>query len=139
LGDPPPQVHDFNPGITQSGLFWTSIVSSEQVRVDLNSGHATLEVRNLHMKDYADLQNALVGGGPRPVPSVVSYKVEWTANGAINTFDNVAQKFRGEFRDAIARMEWSARTPDFDFVSAPSATSTTDAAEIGRERNGSFY
>jgi hypothetical protein len=36
-------------------------------------------------------------------------------------------------------MVWSARTTDFDFVSAPIATSTTDAAQLGRERNGSFY
>lgn len=98
-----------------------------------------MEVRNLHMKDYFDLQNALVGGGARPVPSVVSYKVEWNAMGAVNTFDNAAQKFRGEFRGASARMEWTARTVDFDFVSAPSSSSTTDAAQVGRERNGSFY
>jgi hypothetical protein len=36
-------------------------------------------------------------------------------------------------------MEWSARTVDFDFVSAPIATSTTDGAELGAGRNGAFY
>jgi hypothetical protein len=91
------------------------------------------------MKDYIDFLNAVVGGGPRPVPSVVSYRVEWEAAGAVNEFDNVAQQFRGEFRDASARMEWSARTVDFDFVSAPIETSTTDAAELGSESNGAFY
>ena len=54
-------------------------------------------------------------------------------------FDNVAQQFRGEFRDATAQMEWSARTVDFDLVSAPIGTSTTDAAALGTERNGAFY
>jgi len=29
-------------------------------------------------------------------------------------------------------------TVDFDFVSAPIGTSTTDAAELGTERNGTF-
>ena len=98
-----------------------------------------MEVRDLHMKDYFDLVNAVIGGGAHPVPSIVSYKVEWTAAGPVNAFDNPAQQFRGQFRDAVAQMEWSARTPDFDFVSAPLATSTTDAAELGFENNGSFY
>jgi hypothetical protein len=98
-----------------------------------------MEVRNLHMKDFFDLENAVVGGGPRPVPSVVSYRVEWETNGAPNVFDNAAQRFRGEFRAASARMEWSARTKDFDFVSAPMATSFEDSAQLGSEENGAFY
>jgi hypothetical protein len=69
----------------------------------------------------------------------VSYRVEWTATGAVNTFDNPLQQFFGIFRNAVARMEWSAQTVDFDFVSAPLATSTTDAAQLGSERNGTFY
>lgn len=98
-----------------------------------------MEVRDLHMKDYFDIENAVIGGGQRPVPSVVSYRVEWNAIGAVNVFDNVAQQFRGEFRDATAQMAWSARTVDFDFVSAPIETSTTNAAELGSESNGAFY
>jgi hypothetical protein len=113
-------------------------VPEDHVDVDLSTGRATIEVVDLHMQDYFDLVNAVVGGGPRPVPSIVSYRVEWTAAGAVNEFDNVAQQFRGEFRNAFARMEWSARTADFDFVSAI-ATSTTDAAQLGSERNGTFY
>jgi hypothetical protein len=128
-----------NPGITQNGLFWTSIVPDDTVSFDLSSGRATLEVRDLHMKDYFDIQNAVIGGGERPAPSVVSYRVEWTAAGPVHAFDNPAQQFRGEFRDAVAQMEWSARTVDFDFVSAPIATSTTDGAELGAGRNGAFY
>ena len=139
MGDPAPQIHDFNPGITQNGLFWTSIVPDDHVQVDLAGGTATLEVRDLHMKDYVDLVNALVGGGARPVPSVVSYRVEWSATGPVNQFDNLAQQYRGELRNAVAQMEWSARTVDFDFVSAPLATSTTDVAQLGHERNGAFY
>ena len=139
LGDPPVQIHDFNPGITQNGLFWTSVVHDDRVSVDLGAGRAVLEVHALHMPDYADFQNAVVGGGPRPVPSVVSYRVVWTATGSASAVDNPAQQFRGTFRSAVAQMTWSARTPDFDFVSAPLASSTTDAAQLGSESNGSFY
>ena len=111
----------------------------DRVRVDLAAGRATLAVRDLRMKDFFDIENAVVGGGEPPVPAVVSYQVEWTAIGGVHVFDNGAQRFRGEFRDAVAQMAWSARTRDFDFVSAPMETSTTDAAELGTERNGSFY
>ena len=111
----------------------------DRVRVDLSAGRAIVEVRNLHMKDYADIENAVVGGGPPPVPSVVSYRVEWIAGGVVHEFDNAAQQFRGAFRDASAQMAWSARTADFDFVSMPLPTSASAAAELGSERNGAFY
>ena len=107
--------------------------------VDLGAGTAVLEVSDLHQKDYFTLENALLGGGPSPRPAVVSYVVRWTAHGAVHEFDNPDQQFRGSFRDATAQMEWSARTPNYDFRSAPLATSTTDAAELGQESNGSYY
>jgi hypothetical protein len=106
--------------------------------VDIASGRAVVEVRSLHMKDYFDFENAIVGSR-QPVPGEVSYRVEWTAAGPVNEFDNVAQQFRGSFRDAAAQMEWSARSVDYDFVSAPLNTSGSAAAELGVERNGWFY
>ena len=42
-------------------------------------------------------------------------------------------------RAALAQMEWSARTTEFEFRTAPLATSTTDAAQLGQESNGSYY
>jgi hypothetical protein len=133
------QIHDFNPGIEQNGLFWTAILPADDVRVDLNAGTATLEAHDLHMKDYGDLENSLTGYAGQPVPSVVSFKVQWTATGNVNNWNNTAQKFRGKFRDALAQMEYKIRTVDFDIVSAPLTDSTTVAAEFGEESNGSFY
>ena len=133
------QIHDFNPGITQNGLFWTVILPAGDVQVDLNAGTATLEAHDLHIKDYGDLENALTGDAGQPVPAVVSFKVQWTATGGVNNWNNAAQKFRGAFRDALAQMEYKIRTVDFDITSAPLADSTAVAAELGRESNGSFY
>jgi len=96
-------------------------------------------VRHIRVKDYFNLENALVGGGAPPQRAFVSFRVVWNAVGDEMRFDNAAQQFRGVFRNASAQMEWSARSGDFEFQSAPLSTSTTVAAELGRERNGSFY
>jgi hypothetical protein len=40
---------------------------------------------------------------------------------------------------ANAQIEFTSTVGDFVFESAPLATSTTDAAQIGQESNGSFY
>ena len=91
------------------------------------------------MKDYGDFENSLTGYAGPPVPAVVSFKVEWRAGGGVNNWNNPSQKFRGEFQDALAQMEYKIRTVDFDITSAPLALSTTIAAELGQESNGSFY
>ena len=133
------QVHDFNPGITQNGLFWTTVVSSDSVEVDLAAGRATLQVEDIAQKDFFDFENAILGNGPAPQPGRVSFRVEWTASGAATDFDNAAQQFRGTFSPAVAQMEWSGRAGDYEFESAPLAASVTDVAQLGSENNGSFY
>lgn len=133
------QVHDFNPGITQNGLFWTTIIAGSSVSADLGAATATYEVHDLTLKDHFDFENAILGNGPNPRSGQVSFKVQWTAAGAVNDFDNPAQQYRGAMRYALAQMEWSGRSGDFEFQSAPLATSTTDAAQLGSESNGSYY
>ncbi|HEY5865464.1 MAG TPA: hypothetical protein VI542_07930 [Candidatus Tectomicrobia bacterium] len=69
----------------------------------------------------------------------------WNATGPVNVFDNAAQQFRGKFRNASAQMEYAGRAGNFQFQSAPLASSTTvtadalPAAELGWESNGAFY
>ncbi len=109
------------------------------VSVNPGAGTAGLMASGVEIKDYGYFENAVVGGGPQPRPSVVSFDVRWTAESAVNEFNNPAQQFRGSVRYALAQMEWTAQTPDYDFESAALATSTTDAAQFGQESNGSFY
>lgn len=133
------QVHDFNPGIRQNGLFWTTVISGDAVEVDLAAGTASMDVTDIQQKDFFDFENAILGNGDTPRQGRVSFRVEWTANGAPLDVDNPAQQYRGTVRSAIAQMEWSGRSGDYEFVSAPLATSTTDAAQLGSCNNGSYY
>ena len=132
-------MHDFNPGITQNGLFWTVVLPADNVQVDLSAGTARLAVDNLHMEDHYSLENSFLGDIEQPTPAVMSFTVVWNMPGSVNHYDNSAQKFRGVFSNASAQIEYSGRSGDFDFQSDPLLSSTTVAAEIGWESNGSFY
>jgi hypothetical protein len=135
------QLHDFNPGITQNGLFWTVVLPADNVDVDLDAGTATLEVHDLHVTDDYTFENSVLHNIGRPsTPAVVSFQVVWNATGGVNVVDNAAQQFRGQFRNASARMEYSGRAGEFEFQAAPLADSTsTEDTELGQESNGSFY
>jgi hypothetical protein len=52
---------------------------------------------------------------------------------------NPANGFAGTFVRGQAEMEWSAAVGDFSFASGPASTSSSLFAEIGHERNGSFF
>ena len=119
-------------------MFWTTVVAADSVHVDAARQSATLEVHDLAQKDYIDLENALFGG-TRATPGRVSFTVQWTADGPAQPVNNPAQRYRAVVRSATAQMEWSARTVDYDFQSGPLDTSTTDAAQLGQESNGSYY
>jgi hypothetical protein len=51
---------------------------------------------------------------------------------------NPANDFAGEYVRGQAQMEWTATVGDFRYVSAPLSTSSSEFAELGHERNGSF-
>jgi hypothetical protein len=133
------QITDFNPGVRQNGLFWTVVLTADAVDVDLAAGTATLRARNLPVKDFHDFENAILGDGAPPTPGMVSFTVQWTASGPSTHVDNPAQMYRADIREAAAQMDFTAVSGDFEYVSAALETSTTDAAQLGFQSNGSFY
>ena len=131
------QVHDFNPGIRQSGLFWTQPVSDEVLDVDLEDGTTTLDVDDLDEEDYHNLLNALQDG-PSDSASV-SFKMRWTAvEPSIKVTDPV-HRFTGKYRISTVAIEWSAKSGSFEFTSDPASSTTNVKSVIGRERNGIFF
>jgi len=128
-----------NPGIAPSGLFWTTALPENAVKVNLGDGSAVMQATNLSVLDFGDFGNSLFGGGVPPVPATVSFTVRWS--GVLDRAKVVSTDtgMTGEFIRNTAQMEWSATVGDFDFVSAPAETSASDFAEIGQERNGTFF
>jgi hypothetical protein len=143
LPGPGNQIHDLNPSaFPPVGLFWTTEIPIAGVDVQLGKGSAILQASNVAILDYGNIGNALFGGGPAPIPGTVSFKVVWSGVDQrvnIKNPDPVFGGFAGEFVRNTAQMEWNAEVGDFTFASDPIATSSSSFAEIGHERNGSFF
>jgi hypothetical protein len=111
VGDPTQQVHDFEPGIAPSGLFWTIPIAPSAIDVDPGSGQARLHAANVPVTDYHDFFNAVGGGGPTPLPSHVSFDVRWSGKGGRQEIRDETFGFTGHY-----------------VTSAPSATPATRSA-----------
>ena len=70
------QVHDFNPGISSTGVFWTAPIERGSVKINLGAGSAALHVADLDVEDYGNVVNALMDG--TSVPATVSFDVSWS-------------------------------------------------------------
>jgi len=117
-------------------------IDGNGIDVNPGKGQAVVQANNVAIFDYTYILNALFGGGPAPVPGQVSYKVVWSGvNDRVNlkNTDPVYGGFAAEFVRNSAQMEWSAVVGDYRFESAPLSTSSSSFAELGHERNGSFF
>lgn len=132
------QVHDFNPGIRESGLFWTVPVSEDDMAVDLDKGTATLALHHFDTDDYGNLRNALTDGPE--VDATISFHMKWKATGDPFSVSDSVHTFRGQFSFATVAIEWNATVPSsgFSFASDPS-TNVTVKGVIGSEKNGIFF
>src|SRR5207249_4332976 len=97
-----------------------------------------------NMQRQRNIGNALFGGGPAPIPGLVTFTVEWSGikervKIRNNNSPSSGGGFAGDFIRNAAQMQWTATVGDFLFVSDPLTTSSSSFAEIGHERNGSFF
>jgi hypothetical protein len=143
LPGPGNQIHDLNPtAFPPVGLFWTIEIPTNNIEVHLGQGRACMRAHKIPILDYGTGSNALFAGGPPPVPGLVSFKVAWSGVDEridIKNTDPVYGGFEGEFIRNSAQMEWTATVGDYTFESEPLATASSSFAEIGHERNGSFF
>ena len=139
----PTQIHDLNPSqFPPLGLFWTIELPADSVKIQFAQGGASLQAADVPILDYGNTPNALFGGGPPPIPGSVSFRVVWSGvlrRLHIRNTNPVYGGFEGLFIRNTAQMEWTATVGDLKFVSDPLAKSSSTFAQIGQERNGSFF
>ncbi len=130
------QVHDFNPGIRPSGLFWTTPIERGSVRINLADGSASLHLADKDIEDYHDVVNALKDGLSKPARVTVDVSWEGDRDDQRVKIRNANVRFRGEYVRNTATLVWSASESGFRFNSDPLASGF---ATVGHERNGVFF
>jgi hypothetical protein len=131
------QIHDYSPGTTDSGLFWTIAVPPEAVQFDPDLQSSSYRQIDVEVLDAYNLVNSLADGPDEP--GIVSFDVNWTATGPLEPVRHQDHGFVGEFREAQVTVSWSGSTASSSYTSEPRATSQSIFGFIGRERNGVFF
>lgn len=129
------QVHDFNPGIRSSGLFWTVPVDESALQVNFEDGKARLALTDFDLEDYGNLENALKDGPE--VDASVTFDMTWTASGKPFNVSDPVHKFSGRFMLSNVDITWSGTEDGFQFSSSPGVSNVKSV--FGRERNGIFF
>ena len=141
-------MHDFNPGIEKSGLFWTIPVSPDALEAVPHAGRARMRVENLEVPDYHDFLNAVQRGGPAPVPAHVTFDVRWAGHGKKRKLRDKTFGFSGTYVTGPATVTFSASNDggDVTYTSDPEGQHNPTTAQggagspaVGRQRNGVFF
>ena len=133
------QVHDFEPGIAPSGLFWTIPVAAGSVDASPGSGRARFGVRELALGDYHDFFTA-ISPNPPEVPSHVSFEVDWHGGGDHAKLVDSEFGFAGSFVGGDASISFTAWNDGAGVVyTSDPGDQVTLGAGVGHERNGIFF
>ena len=148
VGDPSHQRHDFEPGIRRSGLFWTIRIPPSSVGFDTKTGQARFRARNVPVKDYHDIINAVFHSGPKPIPSHVSFDVRWHGGGRHRKVRDKEFGFEGHYVTGQATVQFTASNDAQGVVYRsdpagqynPSAkTGGAGSPAVGKQQNGVFF
>ena len=146
MADPTYQVHDWEPGIADSGLFWTIPISPGSIKADPASGRARFRVEALKLGDYHDFFSAV--SGVTPVPSRASFDVVWSGGGSPVDLRDETFTFEGHFVPGPARISFVASTDGSDVTYRSVAEGQYNPTleqfgagdpAVGVERNGRYF
>ena len=141
------QLHDFEPGIAPSGLFWTIAVSFGAVQVDPFAGRARMRGVHVAVADYHDFFSA-ISPNPSSTPSHVSFDVRWPGGGEKRRIRDGDFKFAGTYITSPTSISFTASNDRRGVVysSDPHGqfNPTLDQLgaglpAVGHERNGKFF
>jgi len=102
------QVHDFEPGIAPSGLFWTTRIGRSAVDARPERGTGRMRATLLSVGDYHDFPSSMAAN-PTPVPSQVSFDVRWLGGGPPRAISDDTFGFAGTYVETDAHIDFTAR------------------------------
>jgi hypothetical protein len=134
------QIHDYEPGIQDNGVFWTVPIAPSAITHDLASGAATYSLHDYDINDYTSFPKSLTG--VVTAPAVVSFDLTLEPSAKQRRYEQVDKDngFRGEFIEGgDAKIAWSSKQDGFEFTSDAADTSLNLFSILGTERNGVFF
>jgi hypothetical protein len=137
VGDPEHQLHDYEPGIAPSGLFWTIPIAASTIQVNPGSGVARLTATDVAVEDYHDFFNAIGGGAS--TPARVSFDVRWSGGGDRERIRDDSYGFVGEFVSGPAEISFTAVSDGKTYTSDAGEQTSPLPPAVGTERNGIFF
>jgi hypothetical protein len=139
VGDLTDQIHDFNPGIRHSGLFWTAAVPGHALDANLLRRNARFHMRDVRVPDYHDFFNS-ISPHPKKQPGTVSFDVHWRGTGPRGRIRDATFGFNGRYRPAEMSIEFHVKNERTGaaYRSLPHGQITVGGG-IGHERNGVFF
>jgi hypothetical protein len=129
-------VHDFEPGIAPSGLFWT--IPIPESAITRHGQSITYSLTNAPTPDF------FVFLGGHSVPGTVSFSVTWTAASGVRHLTPGSSdptdptNFAAEFRDALPTATFSGSNADGFSFSGSAGPEGNLFSEFGHEQNGVF-
>lgn len=131
------QIHDYDPGITSSGLFWTIAFPDDSVDSNVEDAQASFKSSNLTIADYGNILNGLFHSAP-PATGMVSFDIRWSGATNSGTYTNSGQRFTMDFVQTGAHISWHGKTGN-DTFHTTGGTQRLNFAQIARSRSGVFF
>jgi hypothetical protein len=131
------QIHDYDPGITSSGLFWTIAFPDDSVDADMEDAEASFKAANLTIADYGTIINGLFHIAP-PATGMVSFDIRWSGATNRGDFTNASQRFTMDFVQTGAHISWHCKTGSDTFHTTDGAQ-RVKFAQIAKQRSGVFF
>ena len=131
------QIHDYDPGITSSGLFWTIAFPEDSVQSEFEDAHAEFKFSDLTIADYGTILNGLFHIAP-PATAKVSFDIRWSGASNRGTYTNAGQRFTMDFVQTGAHISWQGKTGNDTFHTTDGAQ-RVNFAQIARQRSGVFF
>jgi hypothetical protein len=138
VGDLTNQVHDWNPGIRRSGLFWTIPLPRDDFSADADDGRARFHATHLRVPDYHSIANA-ISPSPKKVPGHVSFDMRWAGGGKRTRIHDETFGFAGDFREGPLHIRFTARDDGGGVYWSQGSGQVTVGGGVGHERNGVFF
>ncbi len=141
------QIHDFNPGISETEVFWTMPIPDWNIQVSLLQATARMQLEHVDVQDDLTLADSLRNyiNGITPDPAVVSFDVQWNMPQKGERIRKEELGYDGFFftseEPESVHIAWSGinQATGFTFTSDPAETSFNVFAVLAFERNGVFF